>query len=210
MITKELLQEVPQDEIVINVSFDLRKLYLIPFAYIYLKINYPKIVKIFITQNNSNYGEILGLEKFRSRIDLSRYNVLTYIHSKGVTKPNSKPVSDWRALMRYFIMHKYDDAIKVFARGYELYGVNLFREDENPANKNMYAFRHSKYIYRGNFIILNLDKLRSKLCTVTIDRDYYSVEGLWGKLTTIDKAYNAHSSSISHYNYEYPSEKYIL
>lgn len=207
-VTKELFKNIPQDEVVVNLSFDLRYAFLLPFAYLYLKYKYKKVIRIFITENNAKYGEILGFEKFRRTIDLEPFSTLTYLHSKGVTKMNCKPVRDWRELMRYFVMDRFSDATVAFGEGFDLYGVNLFHKDEDLNNYGKYAFKHSSFIYRGNFVVVNLSRLKEKLKTEEIEWDYYSMEGFWGRLTRKEKAFCAHYSQISHYKKEYPENCY--
>lgn len=207
-VTNELFKNIPQDEIVINLSFDLRYFFRVPLAYIYCKWKYKKVKKIFISANDAKYGEVLGFDKFRRCIGLEKYQTLTYLHSKGVTKINSKPVNDWRELMRHYIMDKFLDAMLAFEKGYNLYGVNLLCEDEDLKNRGKYAFKHSSFIYSGNFVIVNLKNLKEKLVKENIEWDYYSMEGFWGKLTSFDNAFCAHNSGINHYEEEYPGYLY--
>jgi len=201
-VIQNLLRNVPHDDIIVNISFDLRYIYRVPFAIVFLKINYPKIKKFYVTSNHAKYGEILGFNKMRLKYNYNKYNICTYMHSKGVTQPNHQGISDWNELMRYFLMDGFDYAVESFRSGYSLYGVNLLRVDEKNAGK--YAFRHSDFIYRGNFVTLNLNNLRGKFTTIEVSEDYYSVEGFWGKLCSVEDAFCVHESGVSHYEELYP------
>lgn len=203
-VTTQLLAEVPHDTIIVNLSFDLRYSYEVLRAYWFLK-KYKQVKKIFVTQNNAKYGEILGFEKFRQKVNYEGYDILTYMHGKGVTKPQDPHVADWREFMRYFIVDRFDLTQEAFEQGYGLYGVNLF---QNPDNEPKYAFKHTDYIFRGNFVSLNLHLLKEAFLNTRVAPDYYSVEGFWGKLCPYEKAYSPHNSGVHHYKTLYPPEKY--
>jgi hypothetical protein len=49
-----------------------------------------------------------------------------YLHSKGVTKPDTDSVKGWVKYMKYFNIYKHDECIKKLTEGYDAVGVNLF------------------------------------------------------------------------------------
>lgn len=205
-VSNELLSEIPQDEVFINLSFDLRYVFKVIPALLYFK-RIKKVKKVYLTQNHASFGEILSVEKFLNSTDLTKYGVLTYIHSKGVTKFGRAEIDDWREVMRYFVMSKYSRCQEVFKRGYYLYGVNLMERDFEK--KREHTGVHTDYWYRGNFVSVNLEYLAKKLNNIDFPiRDYYSIEGLWGRLCDVEKAYCVHDSGISHYKERYPEELY--
>jgi hypothetical protein len=53
--------------------------------------------------------------------------------------------------------------------------------------------------------------LKDKIKKIPIDKDYFGVEGYWGKLCDVSLAYNAHDSSkniSNHYDEPYPEYLY--
>ena len=205
-ITKKLLTNAPHKEIVININYDLRHVFKLPFIWLWLKLNFPRTSKVFFTQNHSGKGEVLGFVKFIRYIELICYeiDILTYIHSKGVSKPNNKPVADWVELMRYFILERWDLTRAAFKEGYKLYGCNLAG---NPGIDD-YAFKYAPFIFRGNFVNVNYPLLKDKIHQTKPGSDYFGVEGYWGNLCDISECYCCHESHISHYKEEYPECKY--
>ena len=205
-VTEQLLSSIPHQGIVVNISFDLKYIYKLPWIWVWLKLRFPKISKVFFTFNNAAKGELLGFMKFKEYLNKhkSELGILTYIHSKGVSKPNSKSVADWRELMRYFILERWDLTEEAFRKGYKLYGCNLFH---NPDSKE-YAFKHAPFIFRGNFVNVNYELLGNKIIKTDPGLDYYAIEGYWGKLCDVSDCYCCHESNIRHYEQEYPEHLY--
>lgn len=203
-VTTQLLTDVPHTDIYIHVAYNGRRDFaMLPFTLLWLKRRF-KIKMIFISKNNPQYGECIGFEKFRKYINWEQYDIGTYIHSKGVTKPDSKPVADWRELMRYFVIERMDLCVKAFEERYALYGVNLF----DGKGRTDHAFAYAPYLYRGNFVSFNLRNIRAQFLETRLDFAYYGVEGFWGKLCGIDAAFNVFESGVAHYEQEFPEEFY--
>ena len=205
--TEELLALVPQDDIFVNLSFDLRCIYKLPAVVMYLKRRYPKLKRILLTHNNAQLGETPGFEKLRKYVDLDRYDIATYIHSKGVSRPENPHEGDWRELMRYFVMERFDLMIEAFRKGYYLYGANLCKYEGRDEDRN-YAQKHSDFWYRGTFVSVNLKAIGEKFRNVELGMDNFAVEGFFGKLCDYEKAYSPHNSGVSHYNEPYPEKRY--
>lgn len=207
-ISGELLLEVPHDDIYVNLSFDWRYLHTVFIAYFFFK-KIKKVRRVFVTPNDARYGELLGFNKFRSRIDFTSYQILTYMHGKGVTRPGNTRIDDWRRLMRYFIIDRFPLCVKVFEEGYCLYGVNLSRFNGADTDRK-HSYKYSDFWFRGNFVSVNLDLVRQKFVSQPIViEDYYSIEGFWGTLCSFDLAFCAHESNVSHYKENYPAYFYI-
>ncbi|MCP4521841.1 MAG: hypothetical protein GY827_09170 [Cytophagales bacterium] len=204
-VTKEILTNRPQDDLIINVSFDLRYIYKLPFVLFFLWKFAPK--KIFFSRNNAKYGETIGFNKFLKYCSLDSYNILTYIHSKGVTKPNREKENNWREFMKYFVMDRFDLTIKAFEEGFHLYGVNL-RKYQGTDEERDHTSLYTDYWYRGTFVSVNLNELRQKILMTTVPNNFYGIEAFWGNLTPIDKAFSPFNSNISHYQAPFPKEKY--
>ncbi len=209
-LTLFLLSDVPHDTIVVNVTLDrwdrlFRKKAIIQFL---KKIQ--KVTEIYLT-DNSAYGEVPGFDKMRKNTDLSGYGILTYMHSKGVTKPDNKNITDWIKLMHYFLTDKFDLCKEVFLKKYVLYGVNLSNEEDWIKNSYYGPNQFSRFHYSGNFVSVNLEMVRDKFINTPIDLDYFGVEGFFGKLCLYEQAYPAHLSSKiiqNHYKEPYPELYY--
>jgi hypothetical protein len=207
-VTLHLLKDIPHTDIFINVSIDWYNLFMLRSVIRFLK-SIHKVKKIVITYNLRKLGEVRGFIKLKSCIPFYDYKVLTYLHSKGVTKPHNDNVKDWVELMRYFIIEKYDLTIDAFNQGFDLYGINLGLYDGVSEKYGPYKF--STFHYSGNFVSVNLNSLREKILHTEVDLDYFGVEGFWGKLTNVKVAYNAHNSGLrisNHYNEKYPELYY--
>lgn len=211
-LTLFLLSNVPHDTIVVNVTLDT-------FDKIFRKNSIkrflqkiPKVIEVYFT-DNSPYGEVPGFDKMRKNTNLSEYSILTYMHSKGVTKPKNENIKDWTKLMHYFLIDKFNLCKEVFSRKYILYGVNLSNDKNWFAEREFGPNKFSKFHYSGTFVSVNLDLVRDKFINTPVEFDYFGIEGFFGKLCTYEQAYNAHDSNIimqgaSHYTTPYPEVYY--
>jgi hypothetical protein len=208
-VTLDLLSKVSHDSVFICVSLSrLDALFRKRKIHSFLK-TIPKVKRVLFVTNNKNLGEVVGFDQLRNCIKDSDFNVVTYLHSKGVTKPGNKNIRDWVGLMKYFLIDRHTDCISVFQKGYILYGVNLGAYD--GVSDRFGPFRFSDFHYSGNFVSVNLDLIKDKFFATTCDADYFGVEGFWGKLTTQEKAFCAHLSSLkisNHYSEPYPEIYY--
>jgi hypothetical protein len=207
-LTRYLLHGLSHNDVVVNVSLDsggaLRKRIVERFF-----SDIKGVDQVFYTQNNPAIGEAAGFDNLRKRVDLSDYEIVTYIHSKGVTKPHNQYISDWVELMRYFVLERHDLCVDAFRQGYALYGVNIgvYR----PGAERYGPYQFSDFHFSGNFVSVNLNLLREKFLSTPCDQDYFGVEGFWGKLCTPEQAYSPHNSFPrvnSHYEEPYPDHLY--
>lgn len=207
-VTINLLKDVPHSDIYVNVTIDWFDLYKLVSSLLFFR-KHPKVKKIFVTINSAKLAEVRGFVKLKERVSLEHYKALTYMHSKGVSKPGNANIKDWVELMRFFIVDRYDLTMEVFSKGFDLYGVNLGVYNVNSEKYGPYRF--SSFHYSGNFVTINLNTLRETYDRTNVDMDYFGVEAFWGKLTSVEKAFNAHDSSLlisNHYNERYPSSFY--
>jgi hypothetical protein len=51
------------------------------------------------------------------------YYVL-YCHAKGLTKPDNKPLQDWRAMLDYFMIEKWEECVAELDKGNEIATIN--------------------------------------------------------------------------------------
>jgi len=129
-----------------------------------------------------------------------------YLHHKGITRPYSEPVRDWRDLMMYFNVTQWRDCVGKLHQGYDTVGA-LWRGD--------YHYPH----YSGNFwwakssYIKQLPAFRKPS-----ENNYQSQFGFadvphkedaefWLGLAR-PKAYCFHKYTVDHYQHLYPPELY--
>lgn len=200
-VSDRLLAHVPHEDIFVHVSIDPElnnqeevRSYLSAF---------PKVRSVFYSINSA-HPEVDAMETFRANINFHQYSILTYMHTKGVTKPESQNIEDWTELMRYFVLDKMNLCEKAFKRGYLLYGVN-----KTPESGNQGHFKGIDFFYAGNFISVNLTaEVVQKIKTLPLPMEYYGLEGFWGKLCTNQQAYNVFYSRINHYVTPFPAYLY--
>jgi hypothetical protein len=190
-ITETLFQKLPFDRIIVHVSLPDKDQTIRKQIESFFK-DYP--VNRFIYSPNSGNGEVDALRSFVQTQDLSGFDILTYMHCKGVSKPENKNILDWTKLMRYFLIEKMDSCKKVFKKGYVTFGINKTVPAPNE------GFIGSNFFYEGNFVSLNLKKV--DLCDAVdkyLENTYYGLEGFWGKLCTFKEGYSLFNSGINHY-----------
>lgn len=50
---------------------------------------------------------------------------ILYVMNKGVSRPNIKPISDWRQCMTYWNITKWKECVKKLDEGYDAVGINV-------------------------------------------------------------------------------------
>lgn len=196
-VTAHLLADVPHDDIFVHVSLPPGQ-HIDSLISDQFLLSFSRIKAVYYSPNSA-HPEADAMEKFLSHVNLSTYALLTYMHSKGVTKPDSENVKHWTELMRYFIIDKMALCERVFRKGYLLYGVN--RTDKSDFDAD--------FFYAGNFVSVNLTPdVITKIRQVPIEKNYHGLEGFWGKLCDRRRAYNAFYSRIDHYINPFPATFY--
>jgi hypothetical protein len=201
-ITEILFQKLPFDKIVVHVSLPKAEEKENNELERYFE-KYP-IDKILYSAN-SGTGEADAMASFVRSVDLHGFDMLTYMHCKGVTKPGNEHILEWTRLMRYFIIEKMDHCKKAFSKGYVTYGINKSIPDQQDE-----GFRGSNFFYEGNFVSLNLKKVDLKKAVEEhLEHSYYGLEGFWGKLCPYKLGYAVFNSGINHYMRTVPEKDYI-
>jgi hypothetical protein len=201
-LTATLLSNVPHDAIMVHVSLvDPSESTAIED---FLR-SIPKLSTIEFSYNHPEFGECQGFHKLRDSAGDISIDIVTYFHSKGVTKPGNRNIADWVEFMRYFHIDLFQLANEAFDAGFKLYGVNkrVFASD----GPGFGPFMFSKFHYSGNFVTASLKSLPLFFDT-PIDKDYYGVEGFWGKLCSEGEAYSAFDTVIDHYHQPFPARLY--
>lgn len=204
-LTGILLEHVPHDEIIVNVAIDMWGSLFQKNTIKKFLLKMPKVKRVLFTKNNPALGEVVGFDNMRHQVDFSGFSIVTYMHSKGVTKPNNRNIRDWVELMRYFQIDRFDLCKEKFAEGFILYGVKLAQYKGGPRIK---GYKYCDFWYGGTFVSCNLDLAREKFLSTACPQDYYGVEGFWGNLCGIEKAYSAHETHSSLYDSPYPEKLY--
>jgi hypothetical protein len=130
-----------------------------------------------------------------NRIDVPDDCPVLYLHSKGVTKPRVKPISDWTEMMLYYLIEEWRMCIEGL-KEYDTVGVNLH-------NKPIPNYTGNYVHYSGNMWWTTGKHLKriGKLSPQTyLDAEMHVCKsgshlGLW-------------NSEINHYFDFYPPEKY--
>jgi hypothetical protein len=201
-VTARLLAFVPHDDIFVHVSLNQDEDIMRDHVSSFLQ-SFGKIRSIFFSQNTA-HAEVDAMAIFRAKIDLSQYSLFTYMHAKGVTRPNDQNILDWVELLRYFIIDRMDLTLRAFERGYVMYGVN-----KTAVADDDWDFRGARFFYAGNFVTVSLrDGMLGKVNNTALENEYYGLEGFWGKLCPDAAAYNAFHSRINHYLTPFPGKFY--
>lgn len=204
-----LANPVYHDEVYVNITLDKKDRFFKYHKIVnrYLR-RFNKITKIIYTINNPLLGEVAGFDNFRKVIDYNKWDIITYTHSKGVTKPKNLNIKDWVAMMKYFVIDRHDLCIEAFKNGYSLYGANLNEYKYNRVRQKTY--KYCDFWYGGTFVSVNLQKVKKQFLSTNCTENYYGVEAFWGNLCPIEEAYCVHKSPYSLYDYPYPPEKYVM
>ena len=191
-VTAELFSQLPYQGIIVHVSLpDITEERQAEVA-TFLR-QYP-VDKVFYSPN-SGKGEYDALRRFVEECAFEGYDTLTYLHSKGVTKPGNPHIQNWRRLMYYFVVQRRDLLEQAFRRGYFCYGIN--KSYPNQADE---GFRGCRFFYEGNFVVINLRKVNLREgVKSSMENSYYGVEGFWGKICPPKKAYTSFNSGVNHY-----------
>jgi hypothetical protein len=139
------------------------------------------------------------------------YNIL-YLHTKGVTKPNSGPVKDWTEYMSYFNIEKWQDRI-MDLKNYDTTGVNLSGNVEDyDKNPETWGYTKSPLHYSGNFWWSKSSYIKNlpNPYDWKPDKNYLKWRVMCEMWLCQNKGnfYNAWASRINHYMAEYPRSNY--
>lgn len=201
-ITTNLITNVPHQDIFIHVSLPQDSKLNQSDITDFLK-SFAKVRSVFYSPNSS-HPEVDAMSTFRNEVDFSAYQILTYMHTKGVTKPHNQKIAEWIELMRYFIIERMSHCEKIFGKGYLIYGVNKTSVSDQDLD-----FKGARFFYAGNFVSINLTSaMLEKIKSVPLQKEYYGLEGFWGKLCKSSLAYGAFHSRVNHYLSSFPDNYY--
>lgn len=116
-----------------------------------------------------------------------------YMHTKGVTKPNNRCITDWRSFMEYHLVKRFDECLEKLKSGADTVGCNLRYGPEMH--------------YSGNFWWTTGRYFRS--LPQCIDNDYYLAPEMYLCQNKPNARNMADSQHIDHYYQEYHSAEYV-
>lgn len=95
-------------------------------------------------------GESATLSKLKYFCDqLESDDLILYIHTKGITQYNTvreTPVREWRKMMEYFLIDKWEDCVCKLKNGYDCCGIN-YQDHAANINNSLKLIK----IFNGNF-----------------------------------------------------------
>lgn len=95
-------------------------------------------------------GESATLSKLKSFCDeLESDDLILYIHTKGITQYNTireTPVREWRKMMEYFLVEKWENCVEKLNDGYDCCGIN-YQDHAANINNSLKLIK----IFNGNF-----------------------------------------------------------
>lgn len=148
--------------------------------------------KVIVKVKDIDTSEAETLKELINFSEINESNIL-YLHSKGVTKSNSKPIQDWIDYMEYFLIQKYKTCLKEL-ENHDVIGLNFY---EKP-------WKH----FSGNFWWTKTEHIKKlkNINPVTTNRMYCEHWILDCKKDF--KFKELFQSGINHYYDCFPKEKY--
>lgn len=194
----------------------------------YIKTNFPfvNILDIRGKQEEPNLFEGQTLKKLWEYCKTFDGYVF-YFHNKGMSSMGTHipgGVSDWRKLMHYFTVEKWEDCVSKLDEGYDACGINLLKKEnlnqDTFTEEQMFLCNH----FAGNFWWARASHIRSLPDPLDMDK-YSDVNYMVTNLLTYRYAfevwighgckkdysnyYSFHQSNTHHYFEFYPKENYI-
>jgi len=115
--------------------------------------------EIILNSQEDSTGEGQTIKEMKKFCDTLTSNLkILYFHTKGISQQNSEreiPVNEWRKMMEFFLIEKWDNCIQKLDEGYDCCGVNY----QNHAAKINGEMKLIK-IFNGNFFWTNSDYIK--------------------------------------------------
>lgn len=96
--------------------------------------------------------------KYMYELCLKNYDYVGFVHSKGVSKQRTIPITDWRKCMEYFVIDNAEKAIDILHNTqYNCYGVffDIFNKINDNKIDDEFINKHRVFIFPGNFFWIN-------------------------------------------------------
>ncbi len=143
--------------------------------------------EILFTKHTSSCGECDTLFEMKSFSEKEKCLFL-YIHSKGVTQIGSERelhVRNWRKLMEYYLIEKWEDCVSKIQEGYDCCGINYQNHAATIKNESKLI-----KIFNGNFFWASSEYIK-KLDESILFEHRYSAEN-W----VLSQEHNAYTPFI--------------
>lgn len=193
----------------------------------YIKENFPfvNVLDVRGTQEEPNLFEGQTLKQLWEYCKTFDGYVL-YFHTKGLNSMSTHipgAVSDWRKLMNYFNIEKWEDCVSKLDEGYDACGINFLKEEnlnqDTFTEKQRFLCNH----FAGNFWWSTAKNIRNLPDPFNIDvycdttymmehlQTYRYAFEIWisrGCKADYSNYYSFHQSKVHHYFDFYPRERY--
>ncbi len=96
--------------------------------------------------------------KYMYELCLKGYDYIGFVHSKGVSKTRTIPITDWRKCMEHYVIDHAKDAIKILSTtDFNCYGVffDIFNKIQENKIDDDFIKAHRVFIFPGNFFWIN-------------------------------------------------------
>ncbi len=96
--------------------------------------------------------------KYMYELCLKGYDYIGFVHSKGVSKTRTIPITDWRKCMEHYVIDHAKDAIKILSTtNFNCYGVffDIFNKIQENKIDDDFIKAHRVFIFPGNFFWIN-------------------------------------------------------
>lgn len=96
-------------------------------------------------------------------------NIL-YLHTKGITQFNSvreNPVREWRRMMEYFLIDKWENCLDILNNGFDCCGINYQNHAANIKKENKLI-----QIFNGNFFWVKSNYVKTLDDTILFEHRY--------------------------------------
>lgn len=108
---------------------------------------------------NDSSGEGQTIKKIKEYCDnLEKNQKILYFHSKGISQQFSvreKPCDEWRRMMEYFLIEKWQECVKKLEDCYDCCGINY-----QPHSGRINGQNQLVKIFNGNFFWVNSDYVK--------------------------------------------------
>jgi hypothetical protein len=154
-----------------------------------------------------NHSKVIVFEKHNSNTEAETLNMVwdycknnngyvLYLHSKGVTRPTNANMSDWKNLMEYFLIEKYESCLEALKNN-DVCGVNFLSGTTKPHFSGNFWWATTEHIKKLKNIKPDInDRLYCEFWVLDTDKKVKHKE--------------MHNSNINHYKDRYPIEKYAI
>jgi hypothetical protein len=123
-----------------------------------------------------------------------------YIHTKGVRLGNPPPIRDWRHMMEYFVIERWQDAVAKLDEGYDCVGCEPGRMPwEEPRNY---------FHYGGNFWWATSEHIRRLPPIENLNPHHREEAEAWIGMAGDPNYYVAYRSGVDHNHSGLPRKEY--